>query len=129
MDMISPVGMFANATGEFTTVENGRLDKTDFLALLVAELRYQDPLDPMDSTEMTAQLAQFSQLEQSLSMNEALTQLQTTALLGRTVTTTGLDGNPIEGKVVRVYLNNDVPMLELDNGMILALQDIQQVSY
>ncbi|MCL4867044.1 MAG: hypothetical protein KJZ47_14210, partial [Gemmatimonadales bacterium] len=40
------------------------LGKEDFLAMLVAQLRNQDPLNPMDGAEYAAQLAQFSTVEQ-----------------------------------------------------------------
>lgn len=52
------------------------LDKDDFLLLLVAQLKAQDPLKPMDSTEFTAQLAQFSSLEQLYNVNDNLEYLQ-----------------------------------------------------
>lgn len=52
------------------------LDKDDFLLLLVAQLKAQDPLEPMDSTEFTAQLAQFSSLEQLYNVNDNLEYLQ-----------------------------------------------------
>ncbi len=38
--------------------------QTDFMTLLVNQLRYQNPLEPMSNSDMTAQLAQISQLEQ-----------------------------------------------------------------
>jgi flagellar basal-body rod modification protein FlgD len=60
------------------------LGKDDFLKMLVAQLRNQDPLNPMDGTEFAAQLAQFSSVEQlaninsnlsdSMAMNQLLTQ-------------------------------------------------------
>lgn len=43
----------------------GTLDQDAFMKILVAQLRYQNPLSPQqDSTEMIAQLTQFSILEQ-----------------------------------------------------------------
>lgn len=51
------------------------LGKDDFLKLLVAQLRNQDPLDPSDPTQFTAQLAQFSSLEQQFTTNEHLARI------------------------------------------------------
>jgi len=48
------------------------LGQQDFLAMLVAQLENQDPLNPQDGTEFTAQLAQFSSLEQLLNMRESI---------------------------------------------------------
>jgi flagellar basal-body rod modification protein FlgD len=36
------------------------LDQTDFLALMTAQLKNQDPTKPVDNTEYVAQMAQFS---------------------------------------------------------------------
>jgi len=43
-----------------------------YMNLLVAQLKNQNPLEPMDNNQMTAQLAQFSQLEQLASVNNKL---------------------------------------------------------
>ncbi|MEO8098608.1 MAG: flagellar hook capping FlgD N-terminal domain-containing protein [Acidobacteriota bacterium] len=47
-------------------------DKGTFLKLLVAQLRFQNPLEPADGTQFVTQLAQFSQLEQSAQMRDDL---------------------------------------------------------
>ena len=75
---------------------NSALGKQAFLNLLVAQLKYQDPLNPMENTEFVAQLAQFSSLEQlwnvnsNLESNALLTQSMSNAmmptLLGKEVT-------------------------------------------
>ena len=48
------------------------VDFQNFLTLLTAQLKNQDPLDPADSTEFVAQLAQFSSVEQLVSANDKL---------------------------------------------------------
>ena len=50
----------------------GTMGKNDFLMLLAAQLRYQDPLNPQSDADFAAQLAQFSSLEQMQNMNETL---------------------------------------------------------
>jgi flagellar basal-body rod modification protein FlgD len=57
--------------GASTPLSNA-MGKDDFMKLLVAQLKNQDPLNPMDGKEMAAQLAQFSSVEQLMTMNTAI---------------------------------------------------------
>ena len=47
---------------------NSGLDKDAFLQLLVAQMKYQDPLEPTSNTEYISQLATFSELEEMQNM-------------------------------------------------------------
>lgn len=47
-------------------------DKATFLKLLVAQLKYQNPLNPADGVQFVTQLAQFTALEQSTNMSQDL---------------------------------------------------------
>jgi len=85
------------------------LGKDDFLKMMIAQLKHQDPLNPMDGTAFTAQLAQFSSLEQLQNMNTQLTSYiqqqqtlgnsQAVNLIGKQVLAKGnavsVDGNPV----------------------------------
>ncbi|WP_428408211.1 flagellar hook assembly protein FlgD [Hyphococcus sp.] len=51
------------------------VDFQNFLVLLTAQLRNQDPLNPADSTEFVAQLAQFSSVEQLVNVNNKIDKL------------------------------------------------------
>src|SRR5215468_10448931 len=57
------------------------LGKDQFLTLLVAQLKHQDPLNPLQADQFAAQLAQFSTVEQLTKLNATVTaQGQTSAL-------------------------------------------------
>lgn len=48
------------------------MDQSDFLALMTAQLKNQDPFAPVDNTQMVAQMAQFSSLAGISEMNTTL---------------------------------------------------------
>lgn len=47
----------------------------DYMELLIAQLRNQNPLEPLDNNEMASQLAQFSSLQQLESMNSSFAEV------------------------------------------------------
>ena len=95
------------------TVRKLKLDKEAFLRLLVAQLRFQDPLEPIGNTEFAAQLAQFSALEQMQNLNDRvgkLTELYRSAqtwaalpLIGRSVKVEGDEVPLYKGKALIGY--------------------------
>ena len=64
-----------NTTSLYADTSDEIMGKDDFLTLLVAQLKNQDPMNPDDPTEFTAQLAQFSSLEQLFNINESMESL------------------------------------------------------
>lgn len=72
--MIDPVGSTTSAATPASSVLNpmGQLGKDEFLKMLVAQLKNQDPMNPMEAQDMAAQLAQFSSLEQLINIGQQL---------------------------------------------------------
>lgn len=98
---MSTIGATTNASGSIAEAMGGNksLDRDAFLKLLVAQLRYQDPLEPKENSEFVAELAQFSSLEQTMGINDRLDMLsmqqrgsantQVVDLVGKTATVRG----------------------------------------
>jgi flagellar basal-body rod modification protein FlgD len=71
---------------------------TNFLGMLMTQLKNQDPTTPMDTAQFTTQLVQFSSVEQQININNGIQSLiklsqsnnivQSAGLIGKTVTAT-----------------------------------------
>jgi flagellar basal-body rod modification protein FlgD len=108
--MTTPVSQLAGSSA-YTATEapsrNDQLDKDAFLKLLVAQLRYQDPLNPADPQDFMAQTAQFHSVEKleeltelSTASNRAQQLAAASSLVGRTVSWYGEDGQIRSGTVL-----------------------------
>lgn len=90
------------------------LGKDAFLQLLVAQMRYQDPLKPTDNTEYVAQLATFSQLEATQNLGDTMTKNMGSDLVGKYVIIKDSSG----------YLSGRVDYTMIENGEVyLAVKD------
>jgi flagellar basal-body rod modification protein FlgD len=90
------------------------LGKDDFLKLMVAQMKNQDPMNPSDDKDNIAQMAQFSSLEQITNLANATQELatkmsltQNIGLLGHDVTYTDTTGNVLSGAVDGLSLKGD----------------------
>jgi flagellar hook assembly protein FlgD len=71
-----PLGTLEPTPPNSKTKRNDALGKEEFLKLLVAQMKNQDPLNPMDGQQMAAQLAQFSSVEQLINANDTLLKIR-----------------------------------------------------
>ena len=105
------------------------MGKDDFLKLLVAQLKNQDPSNAQDMDQMTQQMTQFSMLEQLTNLAQAseesnisLARTHAVELLGKTVSYRGKDGATKQGVVGHVDVTGSAPKLTVggDSGLLLA---------
>lgn len=75
----------SSATSASSAKQNDSLDKDAFLQLLVAQMRYQDPLEPTSNTEYMSQLAQFSSVEELQNINQTFSSNRALSLAGQYV--------------------------------------------
>lgn len=139
---LTGLGLRTTQDAQASEKDRNKLGQEDFMKLMVAQLRHQDPFQPMENGDFLAQIAQFSQvsglqelqksfdsLSTSLVSNQAL---QAASLVGRDVLApTGLGvletGSSVRGSIelpssssqvaVKVYNSSGqlVRQLELGN--------------
>ena len=98
-----------STTGSTTSkaTNSSTLDKDAFLQLLVAQMKYQDPLEPTSNTEYISQYATFSELEQMQNMSSTMELSRAANLVGQTVVVESTDdsGNTTSDMGVVDYIS------------------------
>lgn len=109
---------------------NNGMDKDAFLQLLVAQMKYQDPLEPTSNTEYIAQYAQFSQVEQLQNMASSTDLARASSLVGKEVyiktTTSSGETKYVQGKVDYVVYENNKAYLSIEESLY-SLDDLDTV--
>ncbi len=106
-------------------------DKDSFMQILVAQMKYQDPLQPTSNTEYIAQYAQFTQVEQLSNMANAMALSRASEMVGKTVlvqTTNADTGKTVEvtGVVDYVTYSGNKAYLSI-NGTNYDIESVSQV--
>ena len=132
MDAISAITTPTDATAvEVTTDGNQELGQDAFLQLLVAQLKYQDPMSPSDSSEFLSQTAQFTQVEKleeiadamaTLSKNDQLSTIGN--LVGQVVQHENALGQTIETAIISGRVHADGITLIGDDGSQIGLDEV-----
>lgn len=118
-----------NSLGKINGNTN-EMDKDAFLQLLVAQMKYQDPLQPTSNTEYISQYAQFSQVEQMNNMSASMDLQRASQLVGKDVyvkTTTSSGATQyVQGKVDYVVFENNKAYLAI-NESLYSIDDLDTV--
>lgn len=127
-------GMFGNADN-VGGATSGSDDKEMFLQLLVAQMRYQDPMNPTDSSQFLAQSAQFTALEKMQDVADKAAQLfqaqisfGASGLIGKTVTWNDADGLKQTGQVTGVTFGADGPVLDVGGADPISIASVLSVN-
>ena len=125
-------GEVVNAKNETTnkTTPTG-YDKDAFMQILVAQMKYQDPLEPTSNTEYISQYATFTQVEQLSNMANAMSLSRASEMVGKTVVVTQTNSDTgktteVEGTVDFVTYSGNKAYLNI-NGTNYSIDDVSQV--
>lgn len=122
----------ASANSNSKTVKNNSsLDKEAFLQLLVAQMKYQDPLEPTSNTEYIAQLATFSELEEMQNLSSSMSVERASNLVGKNVimkTISSVTGDTYytSGKVDYMVVEGGKAYLSI-NESLYSIDDLDTV--
>lgn len=104
---------------------SNEIDKDAFMKLLVAQLKYQDPLSPADPGEFLAQTAQFSTVEklehiakQTSEQTWALALGTASTLIGKEITFLRMDGTIGAGVVSSATTDPDGIVLNVGDDEV-----------
>lgn len=139
MNVIENIVNGAAASTTHQVAEKKPMGKEDFLKMLIAQLKNQDPMNPLQGTEFAAQLAQFSSVEQLTNLNSTLTaqnqrytelvNAQSIGLIGKEVTANKAAGDSkttITGQVTAVNFKDQSLYLTI-NGEDIPFSDVVSV--
>jgi flagellar basal-body rod modification protein FlgD len=125
---VAPTSSVNNSTNTSSTsaaAASPTVDYNQFLNLLIAEIKNQDPTQPMDPTQSVTQLATISGVQQAMQTNATLSSLLTTSslsqaelMVGQTITSA--DGSTT-GQVASVNVTATGSTATLTNGSTVAL--------
>ena len=105
-------------------------DKDSFLQLLVAQMKYQDPLEPTSNTEYISQYATFSQVEQLQNMASTMELGRASNYVGKVVEVATKDSKGedtiIQGTVDYIKYENNKAYVSI-NGNLYAAEDVTAV--
>lgn len=128
-------GKIENASNKTESKEKNKqakgYDKDSFLKILVAQMKYQDPMEPTSNTEYISQYATFTQVEQMNNMANAMSLSRASEMVGKTVTIT--QTNPetgtkseVQGVVDFVTYSGNKAFLNI-NGTNYNVDDVTQI--
>lgn len=123
----NPVLGLQNASvGAGPKSSGGELSQVDFMKLIVAQMRNQNPLDPQSDSDFLAQMAQFESLNQMRSMADSIRVMQGVNELN---SATSMIGREIIGKQVdAVGVTRDVVARDVFGAPYKALTSTQRVT-
>jgi flagellar basal-body rod modification protein FlgD len=113
----------------------GDLTSDQFVEIMFAELRNQDPLKPSDSQAMLDQLSSLRSIESDLQFGKRLDQLvdgndfsTASSLIGRVVSGITTESEQIIDTIFSVSKTSQGPVLNLSGGKRMKLDDIIEIA-
>src|SRR5215213_9318251 len=110
------------------------LKTEDFIKMMITQLQQQDPMEPAKNEQLLAQMSQIGQLQSNTLLQESLKGMvlqhqigSAGNLIGKNIKGLSPEGEPVQGLVNSVRVEEGAVKLELDNGKQLALDRVVSI--
>jgi flagellar basal-body rod modification protein FlgD len=120
---VNPVTSLLSSTGTAKTLDStsmSGMNNDDFMVMLIAQLKHQNPMEPMDDKNLMGQVTQLNSLNELQTITARLDALMKSSqasyaasLIGKTVKVAPEGTNPFEGVVTGMALDNGEYVLEI----------------
>ena len=129
-ELVTNTSQIAKKETKTSSASANSMDKEAFLQLLVAQMKYQDPLEPTSNTEYISQYATFSELEQMQNMSANMTLSRASEMVGKEVivesTSDSGKTTTIQGQVESVNYQGNKAYVSID-GTLYSVDDVVQI--
>ena len=129
-ELVTNTSQIAKKETTASTASANSMDKEAFLQLLVAQMKYQDPLQPTSNTEYISQYATFSELEQMQNMSANMTLSRASEMVGKEVivesTSDSGKTTTVQGQVESVMYQSNKAYISID-GTLYSVDDVVQI--
>jgi flagellar basal-body rod modification protein FlgD len=88
---------------------------SDFLQMLMTQLKNQSPTSPMDTDQFTSELVQFSGVEQQINTNGSLTSLIQLTQAGETMQGSSMTGKQVTATSTQIAVQNGTGTLNFND--------------
>ncbi|MDD3777177.1 MAG: flagellar hook capping FlgD N-terminal domain-containing protein [Actinomycetota bacterium] len=105
----------------------GQMGKSEFLKLITAQLKYQDPLAPADNSEFLSQAAQFNILEQIMNLNNRFDSVYAQGLAGKEIYWENDNFEVFMGTVEGIEIFGGTPWLAV-GGELVSISQVISIS-
>jgi flagellar basal-body rod modification protein FlgD len=124
----------ASASGYSSASNEIAKSTAQFMTILLAQLKNQNPMEPMKDSEMMAQMTQLNSLQELQTMNASIEQMAASSsagyaasLIGKNVKALLSDGSTVSGLATGTLFKNGLYLLTVGSKQI-PLSSILEVS-
>jgi flagellar basal-body rod modification protein FlgD len=122
-------GSTSPSTGSEPTNPNGVLEQNDFLKLMIAQLKDQNPLQPEgNDNEYLTELSNFTEVEQITNLASSSELSGAVQLMGREVSYTAGEGQVLSGTVESIQSTSAGTTLTISGTPGIAETSITEVA-